>query len=93
MSGTSPFPGIGTIALGHLGHTRNASSHRCKFSAIYDWLDNHTSPHVGAKIVDIEMTSRRSPRGGSKVGVSQVHAAALFVADLTWYSSNGRVPT
>lgn len=68
MSRTSslPFAGIGTDALGHLGHARNAGSYRCKFSAIYDWLDNHTSPHVGAKIVAIDLTSRRSSVGGTK---------------------------
>ena len=57
MGDDFPFDVVGTVASGHLAHARNGNSHTCKFTAIFDWLDNHTSPSAGAQTVAIRMFS------------------------------------
>ena len=67
-------PAMGTGAAGNLALARDAASYCCKFTAIYDLLDNFTSPQVEATEVSINMNSTRSVRRGDKVKVPSTGA-------------------
>lgn len=62
-------PAMGTGAAGNLALARDAASYCCKFTAIYDLLDNFTSPQVEATEVSINMGSTKSVRRGDKAKV------------------------
>lgn len=60
---------VGIDAAGHMNAARN-SSHSCKFTAIYDWLDNHVSPSVKPK--EVRITMHKALRHGSALGKAEV---------------------
>jgi len=62
-------PAMGTGAAGNLALARDAASYCCKFTAIYDLLDNFTSPQVEATEVSISLSSTKSVRRGGKAKV------------------------
>ena len=55
MPGAGFLKSARTDAAGQLKLARNSSSYSCKFTAIFDLLDNSTSPGVEAHKVTIDM--------------------------------------
>ena len=70
-------PAMGTGAAGNLALARDAASYCSKFTAIYDLLDNFTSPQVEATEVSISMSSKKPVRRGDKAKVFRIPAGQI----------------